>query len=98
MTLQEYLWALPKPVLSDGDIPEALNMSYDSLSMTWKAWSSDPIKAAALRAILSCQRRLGVEPFNLYGANALTQTNRVRSFICIYCKWRKYINKIFSVL
>jgi hypothetical protein len=78
MTLQEYFWALPKPVLSDDDIAKALNASYGSLSMTWKTWSKDPIKAAALQAIFSCQRRLGGQLFFGDIASALAQTGFVR--------------------
>jgi hypothetical protein len=77
MTLQEYFWALPKPVLSADDIAKASFHSFNSLSMTWKTWSKDPIKAAALRAILSCQSRLEWRYFNWDMAPALAQTNSV---------------------
>jgi hypothetical protein len=84
MTLQEYFWALPKPVLSADDTPEASSAlydshdSHDSLRRTWKTWSNDPIRAAALRAILSCQRRLEWQFFYRDMAPALAQTNLVR--------------------
>jgi hypothetical protein len=74
MTLQEYFWALPQPVLCDEDIA---NAPWDSLSMTWKTWSNDPIKAAALQAILFCQHRLGSLDFNWGVAPALAQANLV---------------------
>jgi hypothetical protein len=77
MTPQEYFRALPKPVLSDDDIAKASDASHDSLSMTWETWSKDPTKAAALRAILSCQRRLGFQHFNYDVAPALAQTDLV---------------------
>jgi hypothetical protein len=75
MTLQEYFWTLPKPVLSDDDIKMSL---HSSLNITWETWSEDPIKATALRAIFSCQHRLDIQPFSFDMARALTQTNWVR--------------------
>jgi hypothetical protein len=84
MTLQEYFWALPKPVLSADDIPKASSAPYnshescDSSRRTWETWSNDPIRAAALRAILSCQCRLEWQFFNWDVAPALAQTNLVR--------------------
>jgi hypothetical protein len=75
MTLQEYFWTLPKPVLSDDDIAISL---HSSISITWETWSKDPIKAAALRAIFSCQHRLHVKPFSVDVAQALAQTSWVR--------------------
>ena len=56
--LQAYFWALPTPVLSDGDIVEVQSTSYVSVRLTWDAWCQDPIKAAVLRAVLSCQSRI----------------------------------------
>jgi hypothetical protein len=91
MTLQEYFWALPKPVLSADDIAKALGASfnsYNSLSITWKTLCKDPIKAAALRAILSCQNRLGwLQCFSWDMAPALAQTNLVcfLHFIAVPC-------------
>jgi hypothetical protein len=46
--------------------------------MTWETWSKDPIKAAALWAILSFQCRLDTQLFNLDIAPALAQTDLVR--------------------
>jgi hypothetical protein len=44
--------AIPKPVLSDGDIVEVQRESYESASLIWNIWSQDPFKAAVLQAIL----------------------------------------------
>ena len=56
--LQAYFMSLPTPVLSDGDIVEVQSSSYESARLIWNTWSQDPIKAAVLQAILSCQARL----------------------------------------
>jgi len=50
--------ALPEPVLSSADIAGIQSISYESASLIWTTWSQDPIKAAVLRAILSCHDRL----------------------------------------
>ena len=47
--------ALPTPVLSDGDIIEAQSSSVEFARLIRSTWSQDPIKAAVLRAVLSCQ-------------------------------------------
>ena len=71
--------ALPKPVLSGGDVVEVQNNSYESARLIWDTWSQDPIKAAVLQPILSCQYRLRYYPKVFRGiiSVALGQ-NRVR--------------------
>ena len=46
-----YLWALPKPVVSDEELEGIGNASVESLRMVWNSLSQDPIKATILRAI-----------------------------------------------
>jgi len=56
----------------------AQNKRPDPPSLIWETWSKDPIKAAVLRALFSCQARLGHGPLSGFDmANALTQ-HRVR--------------------
>ena len=50
--------ALPTPVLSNDDILEVQSSSYESARLIWNTWSQDPIKAAVLHTVLSCQSRL----------------------------------------
>ena len=50
---------IPNPFLSDGDLVEVQNSSYEVASLIWNTWSQDPIKAVVLQTILSCQFRLG---------------------------------------
>ena len=68
------------PVLSDGDILEVEGISYKSAKLIWNTWSQDPIKAAVLQAILSCQVGLFLyhRDFRVVSAVALGQ-NRVCS-------------------
>ena len=47
--------SLPSPVLSYDDIQMVHSGEYYYGSAVWGAWSKDPVKAAVLRAILSCQ-------------------------------------------
>jgi len=47
--------SLPNPILSRDDIVTVQDTSYESAYLIWKTWGEDPIKAAVLRAILSCQ-------------------------------------------
>jgi len=73
-TLQEYFWALPKPVLSDDDIAMALKRPHNPPNLIWDTWSKDPIKAAVLRALFSCEVRFGRDAsFGRDIAGALTQ-------------------------
>ena len=69
--LQGYLWALPKPVLSGGDIIEAW---YNPPLLTWDTWSKDPIKKAVFVAITPWLDR--AQPFRADIVYALAQ-NRV---------------------
>jgi len=58
--------------------------------MIWDVWSKDPIKAAVLRALFSCEVRLGQGPFFRYNmADALTQ-RRV-------CVLQSYLLKVEEV-
>jgi len=89
MFLQEYLLAHPEPILSHGDIAMALKGLYNGPNMIWSTWSKDPIKAGVIRAIVTCQVRLGrVRLFDWDMADALAQKS-----VCFiwYWKWRKYI-------
>jgi hypothetical protein len=80
MTLQEYFWALPNPLLSYDDIAKAPYPYFNTLSMTWETWSKAPIKAAALRAIFS---GLGGRDYHWDMAPALAQTHLVH-LLCSY--------------
>lgn len=44
---------------SDYDIEVARKVRYDYQSPIWKTWSKDPTKVAVIRAIGSCQARVG---------------------------------------
>ena len=57
--LQGYFRALPKPVWTDNDMNIALEVVCDHSSLIWNTWKEDPTKVAVLRAIVSCQVRLG---------------------------------------
>ena len=47
--------SLPSPVLSYEDIQMVHSGPYYYGNAVWGAWSEDPVKAAVLRAILSCR-------------------------------------------
>ena len=66
--------------------------------MIWNIWSKDPIKAAVLRALLSCQVRLGRSSFfDVDIVDALSQFKvGCVYFIPIYGKWRTYVTKKIS--
>ena len=51
--------ALPKPVWSDNDIKMAWKVVNSPSSLIWNAWNKDPTKMAVLRAMVSCQVRIG---------------------------------------
>ena len=51
--------ALPKPVWSDDDINMAWKVVNNPSSLAWNAWNKDPTKMAVLRAMVSCQIRIG---------------------------------------
>ena len=51
--------ALPKPVWTDNDIYVAWEVDANPSSLMWNTWNEDPTKIAVLRAIVSCQVRLG---------------------------------------
>ena len=61
--------------MSEDDIALILTLKVPchSLRLIWDTWSQEPIKAAVLRALLSCQVRFGdrISPFDM--ADALTQ-------------------------
>jgi len=90
MTLQEYFWALPNPVLSNDDIALALKEPRDPLSLIWDTWSKDPIKATVLRALFSCQVRLGGNYFLGYQvADALGQYR-----VCSLCSFLLQVEEV----
>ena len=47
------------PVWSDHDINMAHKVVQNPSSLIWNTWNKDPTKIAVLRAIVSCQVRLG---------------------------------------
>jgi len=87
---------LPKPVLSNDDIAVVQKNSYQTASAIWNTWSEDPIRAAVLRAILSCSNKRNFDSFRGALSVALGQ-NAVCFPISFHLKWRKYnITEIFS--
>ena len=50
---------LPRPLWSDDDIEVARKVVQYPSSLIWNTWKKDPTKIAVLRAIVSCQVRLG---------------------------------------
>ena len=66
--------ALPKPVWSRNDIKVAREVVRDPSSLIWKTWDQDPTKSAVLRAMATCQIRLGrVNYFGWDMVNVLAQ-------------------------
>ena len=66
--------ALPEPVWTEHDIYVAREVESNPSSLIWNTWNEDPTKIAVLRAIASCQVKLG--PFRSFGwdmVRALTQ-------------------------
>ena len=53
--------ALPKPVWTENDIYVAWEVIHNPSSLIWNTWNEDPTKVAVLRALVSCQVRLGVD-------------------------------------
>ena len=51
--------ALPRPLWSDDDIEVARKVVQYPSSLVWDTWKRDPTKLAVVRAIVSCQVRLG---------------------------------------
>jgi hypothetical protein len=64
--------SLPEPVLSYDDVM-IFNSLYHSAGVIWNTWSKDPIKAAVLQAILSCQNRLHYSDISGFMSVALGQ-------------------------
>jgi len=59
----------------------ALKELFNTPGLIWDTWSKDPIKAAVLRALFSCQVRLGGNYFlGNEVANALNQRP-----VCLIC-------------
>ena len=88
--------ALPKPVWTDQDLDIAWEVVRNPSSLIWNTWNEDPTKIAVLRAIVSCQVRLGrVGWFGWDIVNALAQ-KWVCSLHSYYLKWRKCITKLFQ--
>jgi hypothetical protein len=72
-SLQEYLWALPEPILSNDDVEVAWNRAHKPPILTWNEWSKDPIKKAIIEAIFSA---FGHTPsLDKDIVHALTQSN-----------------------
>ena len=57
--LQGYFRALPNPVWTDKDLDIAREVVRDHSSLIWNTWKEDPTKVAVLRAVVSCQVKLG---------------------------------------
>ncbi len=51
--------AFPMPVWSNADIKMAREVVRNPSSLTWNTWNKDPTKLTVLRAMASCQVRLG---------------------------------------
>ena len=85
--------ALPTPVLSDGDIVEGQNSSDEFARLIWNIWSQDPIKAAVLQSVLSCQVDLhhSFYDFRSIFSRALGQDRVCVPFITLYGKKWKFI-------
>ena len=67
---------LPEPLWSDDDVEVALEGICNPSSLISSTWSNDPTKLAILRALGSCQARLGYRDgvnFNSDLADALAQ-------------------------
>ena len=72
--LQGYFRALPKPVWTNKDIDIAREVARNSSSLAWSTWNEDPTKFAVLRALVSCQVKIGrVGDFGSDMTNALAQ-------------------------
>ena len=86
--------ALPKPVWTDRDTAVANEVIRNPSSLIWKTWNEDPIKVAILRAVVSCQVRVGrVGSFGWDMVRAMARTQ-----VCsLHWKWRKCITEFFSV-
>ena len=70
---------LPKPIWSNGDIAVAQKVVTNPSSRAWTTWNKNHTKIAVLRAMVSCQIRIGLFG-NYFGwdmGRALTQ-NLVR--------------------
>ena len=52
---------LPYPVLSDDDIKVAIEVIHNPSSPIRNTWNKDPTKLTVLRAMASCQTRLGCD-------------------------------------
>ena len=66
---------LPKPVWTDRDTDVAREVIHKPSSLIWKTWNEDPTKVAVLRAVVSCQVRVGrVGSFGWDMVMALTQS------------------------
>ena len=73
--------ALPKPVWSDDDIEVAQEVYRNPSSMIWNTWNKEPTTLAVLRAMASCQVRLGgLEYFGWDIIRALAQ----KSVCCLH--------------
>ena len=51
--------ALPKPVWTDDDLDVAQEVARNPATLIWNTWNESPTKITVLRAIVSCQARLG---------------------------------------
>jgi len=69
--------------MSGDDIALALKGQHSRPRQVWDTWSKDPLKAAVLRALFSCQVRLGGTYFLGYQvADALNQHR-----VCLICSY-----------
>ena len=65
---------LPRPVWTANDLYVAWEVIHNPSSLIWNTWNEDPTKIAVLRAIVSCQVRLGaVRTFGSNMVQALAQ-------------------------
>ena len=70
---------LPEPLWSDDDIQVAEEVIRNPSSLISSTWSKDPTKLATLRALDSCQARLG----HHVGFNADIARVLARKYVCL---------------
>ena len=82
--------ALPKPVWSRNDIKLAREVVRNPSSLIWQTWDHDPTKLAVLRAMATCQIRLGcVNYFGWDMVNVLAQE--------LVCSLHSYMLEVVEV-
>ena len=81
---------LPEPVLSDEDIKVAKEIIRDPSSPIQDAWNKDPTKLAVLRAMATCQARLGRDHyFDVDTVDALAQ-----KWVCFFHSYSSEVEEV----